>query len=308
MDEMLDETPEDQRRSVEKEFWDEHQKRCGLGSQYKPLLKPLVQTVRAVAEKENLDRWDYEQKLCEADEVLEDVTDALRAFWKAPPDNKFWYGFHDSQLIENPEEWTGASPIDSSRLYMATARYLERPWMQVNLLDWYILNGFVLDELLRLADGIKSGSSIGSINWAYILSGGKYLKTLWWKFVLGAAKFALSWLLLPALAALAYYLGYKTVANWTLGLFGLVVVIRVILLPARYVGRRARKRQMGELSDKLKRLIQIYQSCNASTLNPKLLRERILEAERTEALIKPAVYAILDRAITRDPAVFTTGG
>lgn len=306
MDESLDEKPEEQRRNVEKEFWDRHQNRCGFASQYKPLLEAVVQRVRAVAEKDNLDGWSYEEKLHEAEEVVEDVTDALKAYWKDAPNEKFWYGFHDSQLIERPEEWTDASPIDPDQLDAATARYLERPWMQINLLDWYLLSAFISDELLRLMDGIKSGSAIGSPNWAYVLSGGKYLNTLLWRLGLGLLKFALRWLLLPAVAGLAYYIGYVTAAMWILGLFGLLVVIRIVFLPSRYIRRRARKRQVAELEDKLKRPIQIYQSSHTRTLNPTLLRERIANAEREGALVRPAVYSILDRAIARDSAVFTT--
>jgi hypothetical protein len=304
----MDEPPEDQRRSVEREFWDRHQNRCGFASQYKPLLQAAVERVRGVAERDNLDAWGYEEKLREAEEVIEDVTDALRAFWKEPPDDKFWYGFYDSQLFERPEAWTDASPIDPGRLDAATARYLDRPWLQVNRLDWYLLNGFVSNELLRLMDGIKSGSATGQINWAYVFSGGKYLTTLYWRLGLRVVKLAASWILLPALAALAYYVGYINVAKSTLGLFGILVILRAIFLPGRFMRRRAQKRQAAELQDKLKRLIQIYQSCNASTLNPTLLRERIADAERGDVLVRPAVYSILDRAIAKDPAVFTISG
>jgi hypothetical protein len=308
MRQVFEESPEESRQSVEREFWARHQAKCATGSQYKSLLDALVRRVRVLAEEQHLDTWSYETKLREAEEVLEDVTFALKANWNDAPDGKFWYGFDLSQLAERPGCWNDASPISPSLLDAATARYLERPWLQVNRLDWYIINGFLSDEILRTIDAIKSGAATGQINFAYLLSGGRYFGTICWRVGLGFAKFVASWILLPAVAGFAYYLGYNNAAKWILVLFGILVALRIILLPGRFVRRRAQRRKAAEWDDKLKRLMQIKQSCHANTLNPTLLRERIAEAERGETLVSPAVYSILDRAIARDTAVFTING
>lgn len=305
MDELLDETPEQQRHAIEKEFWRRNDFRLGFASQYKPLLESLLRNVRARADDKGLNAWEFEQDLQEAEEIVEGIADALRAFWDDAPDDKFWYGFHDGQLIERPSEWTDASPIDPARLDAATARYLERPWLQSNRLEWYLLNGFIVDEMLRLVDGIKSGTAFGTINWAYLLSGGRYFPALWWRLGLAALKFTLNWLLLPGLAAVAYFYDYIVAAKWLLGIFGVLVVLRILFLPIRFMRYRTRKRETSEYQGKLNQLIQIHQSVSASTLNPTRLRERLIEIEKEDTLVRPAVYSILDRAIARDPAVFT---
>src|ERR687892_1560875 len=308
MRQTFEASPEEERRNVEREFWARHQGKCGIASQYKPLLNALLHRVRIMADEQHLDAWTYETKLREAEEVLEDVTFALKANWNDAPDGKFWFGFDACQLVERPECWNGASPISPHLLDAATARYLERPWLQVNRLDWYIINGFLSDEILRSMDAIKSGAATGQINLAYLLSGGKYFGTICWRVGLGLGKFVASWILLPAVAGFAYYLGYNNAAKWILMLFGILVTLRIILLPGRFVRRRAQRRKAAEWDDKLKRLMQIKQSCQANALNPTLLRERIAEAERGETLVSPAVYSILDRAIARDTAVFTISG
>lgn len=308
MRQTFEESPEEEWRNVEREFWARHQRKCGSASQYKPLLNALVQRIRMMAVEQHLDVWTYETKLREAEDVLEDVTFALKANWNDAPDGKFWYGFDLSQLAKRPECWNDASPINPSLLDAATAHYLERPWLQVNRLDWYIINGFLSDEILRAMEAIKSGAATGQINFAYLLSGGKYFGTIYWRVGLGFAKFVASWILLPAIAGFAYYLGHNDAAKWILVLFGILVVLRIILLPSRLVRRRARRRKAAEWEDKLMRLTQIKQSCEANTLNPTRLRERIAEAERGETLVSPAVYSILDRAIARDTAVSTISG
>jgi alkyl hydroperoxide reductase subunit AhpC len=57
-------------------------------------------------------------------------------------------------------------PADWRRCATTRWRSIRRHWLQVNRLDWYIMNGFVSDELLCLMDAIKSGAVIGQINWA----------------------------------------------------------------------------------------------------------------------------------------------
>ena len=147
---------------------------------------------------------------------------ALRACWKNPPDNQFWYGVGPYDLTEKNEEWTDTSPIDPKALDVATALYLGRPWLQSNLLDWYILNGFVTDELFRFKESFMSGEALGEINWAYMFSYKKtIMSVLVWRMGWAVANFALTWLLLPALAAAAFYFRYILPAQLILGIFGI---------------------------------------------------------------------------------------
>lgn len=120
--------------------------------------------------------------------------------------------------------------------------------------------------------------------------------------------FTLNWLLLPGLAAAAYFYGHVVAAKWILGIFGIFVVLKVVFLPTRFIKYRARKRKTAEYQEKLNQLMQIHDSACAQILNPTRLREKLIEAEAGKTLVHPAVYSILDRAIVRDPAVFTTSG
>ncbi len=162
--------------------------------------------------------------------------------------------------------------------------------------------------MFRFQDGLLSGSALGETNWAYQLSKKTIMSTLLWRLGLGTAKFALNWLLLPALAAVAYYyFDYILAAQLILGMFGVLVIFRIIFFPSRFMRKRERKRQFAELQDGFNQLVRIQVMVNdCSTLNPTVLREQLNGTEREGALVvRPAVYSILDRAIARDPAVFT---
>ena len=306
MDKSLDKAPEEQQRSVEKEFWRRNEFRLGSFSQYKPILESLLRNVRELVNNEGLDVSEFKRNLQEAEEIVNDITQALRAFWNDAPDDQYWYGFHERQLAERPTEWTDASPIDPTVLDAATARYLDRPWLQSNLLDWYLLNGFIVDEILRLADSVKSGFVLGKIDWAYVLSEGRSFAQLRWRLGFTAIKFSLKWLLLPGLAAVAYLNYFETAAMWILGVFGILLVVRMFFLPRRFKQYRDRKQVTADAEGKLKQLIKIHKSISVNTLNPTRLRQRLIEAENEGTLVHLAVYCILDRAIVRDPAVFTT--
>lgn len=154
---------------------------------------------------------------------------------------------------------------------------------------------------LTLIEGI----AFGTINWAYVFGGGSQEKMLFWRVGLAIAKFCLRWLALPGVAGLLYYWGYVGAAKWVLGGYGVYIAFHIVLFSWRYMNRRRLRKQYADLEGKLKRLIQIYQSVDASTLNPTRLREQIADLEKEETFFKPAVYAILDRAIQRDPTMLT---
>lgn len=288
----------------ERELWKRNKNKAGTFSDFRPIYEALIPKIRDVALAQELNEWQYESKLERAEEIINNIAYALKRHWRDAPDDRIWYG-SDINLLERPDEWTDASPVDPNSLDAATAQYLKEPWLQLNQIDWLILNGFIYDALARLSDAIKSGLAVGRTNWAYAFSGGKYGKTILWQIGFAVTKFIFRWLLMPGLAAMAYYFGYVQIATWTLVAFGVYITIHLLFFPKRFMKRRKLKKQVADLEDKLKRLIQIFACSNVNTLNPTTLRAQIADFEKDLVLLKPAVYSILDRAIQRDPSVFT---
>jgi hypothetical protein len=295
---------------VGKEFWERNKERCVGYSQYEPLLRKLLKKIQKLKDDQNLESWEYRQKLADAEEVVDDITFSFKYNWDNAPKEKFWWGWGNMPSFEKPKEWSEeASPIDGDNLDKATAKYLAEPWMQLNKLDWYIINAFVIDEILRLGDGIRSGEAFGEIKFvqrmSYSLSEGKPLRTLLWKIGLNIFLFILNWLLLPIIAVVAYIYNYFEVAKWVAIIFAVQVLYNIVISPWRIIHWRRLRILKKTLVKKLERLIQIYLITHVQTINPSVLRNKIVELEKEGVLIKPAVYSILDRAIQRDSAVFT---
>ena len=298
-------------REIERAFWQkltEDQGEDRYFSQYRIVFENLIPKVRQSAKNEHLSKIEYELKLKEAKEVVDDIALALSAGWKEKKEGWIWFQPTLDCLKFRPDSWWDASPVNKSQLDAATVRYLQRPWMQLNLLDWYILNGYVFDELARVSDSIKSGEAIGIINWAYLFSGGDFEKTIYWRAAFQLLKFVARWILGPAVIILVFYFGYQQVANWLAVFYGLYLLIQVAFFPRRYLRRKAVQKQLNDLEDKLRRLINVYQSSSVEIFNPSRLRELIAKTESEEVFFRPAVYSILDRAIERDAAVFAIEG
>jgi hypothetical protein len=293
----------DEYLDVENAFWErmEFQK----NSPRRWIHEKLIRRLRENALSENFTRCQYEQAIDEATEVLDHILFAMKANWKDAPRDKIWYSPNFS-LVDRPNEWTDSSPIDPDELDRVTSSYLRKPWMQLNNIDWYILNSFIYDEYMRLLENFKSGTALGKVNWAYVLSDGKYMRTLWYQLLLSFSKFFLRWLFPPAIIALLYFYFELRQTAIVLGALYLVyVAVRLIFLPKRLAQKRSLKKKALDIENKLQKLAQLYQSTNSNTINPTRLREKLVSVENEGIVLRPAVYSIVDRAISRDPAVFT---
>lgn len=280
----------------------------GLHSQYVVVFENLIPGIRQSAQNDHLSGTEYLLRLQEARSITDEIASALSADWADKKPGSIWCSPTLDCLNFRPDGRLEASPVDKRRLDAATAIYLERPWMQLNLLDWYILNGYVFDELARFAEGVKSGQASGSINWAYVLSDGNIERTVYWRAGFEVAKLLLRWVLPPAVVAIAYYAGYQETAAWIAIVYGIYLLGYLAFFPRRYLRRKALKKKAGELEGKLHALINVFQSSSAPVLSPLRLRDLIAKTEAEEVFFQPAVYAILDRAVERDPAVFAIEG
>ena len=308
---MSDENDEDlisrreEYREVTNQFIERYAERYadGMTPASSLLLHTLLPIIRERSHADKLDKTEYEDRLSCADDILDDISFALTLHWEDAPTGSLLPPLGLYAINERPTDWSSPSPIDVESLDAATARYLKEPWMQLDHIDWYLLNGFIFNEMAHLSNDIRSGQAFGTINWAYLFADGSAEKTIYWRVGLAIAKFCLRWLALPGIAGLLYFLGYVAAAKWVLIAYGVYIAFHLVLFPWRYLRRRTIKKHYSDMENRLGQVIQIYQSVSATTLNPTRLREQITAVEKDETFFKPAVYAILDRAIQRDPAV-----
>lgn len=290
---------------IESEFWERNKDRTkAIDSEYRPMYESLVAKLRTFAKTKQLDEYQYEDELRKAEEIIDDIASALKSYWKDAPTHRIWC-YPKARWLGRSDNWIHSSPVDADWLGTATAKYLQNSWMQLNKIDWYIINAFVFDELAGFSEEIMLGQVFGRINWAYVFAGRRADKTIIYKFIFSKVKFVLKWLLLPTIGILLYYLDFLKAANWVFVVYAVYIVYQVILFPKRFFLSKELKKQYNKAQGKLELLTQIYLSSNVVTINPTQLRSLMADAEKKGLPLRPLLYSILDRAIQRDPAVMT---
>lgn len=147
-------------QEIEKDF----RERYGEDTEVNRLFEPLVPQIRNSCLGDDLDKYQYEDRLRKGRDVVNDIRFALTYFLKETPPGVFLPVLGLDAINEQPDKWSSPSPVNVGSLDAATARYLKEPWMQLDRIDWCILNGFIFNEMAHVADAIKSGVAFGTIN------------------------------------------------------------------------------------------------------------------------------------------------
>lgn len=223
------------------------------------------------------------------------------------PDGKLWVPPSPGVLVSPPSDWGGVSPVNPAQLSEAATKYLKQPAWQNNRADWIFMSAFLFDSLARVYDATMSNAG-GSKGLAYVFSGGDVTKMLFWRLGLGVSGFVLRWLLVPLIVALIWYRNDGADVGqtwlWLLGTWAAYAVIRLATLPVRVLHKRKRGKLVQSMLEKLGRLERAYVSVNTGVFSPTVMKTE-LQAINAEGVPVPgAVFAIMDRAIQRDSAVF----
>lgn len=289
--------------SLEQLFFKHNEFRLGSSSQFRPIYEQLLPKLRLAPFVFN--ESQYWQKLSRAEQVIDDIASALKAFWVDAPPDKIWSPVNPQlATLKRPNIWSEVSPVDTVLLHDAANQYLQEPWMQMNTIDWYILNGFIYDALLNTSALIKTDKASAPLGNEHIISGVKYLGLAFDKVGRRRAVFVLKWVLIPALIFCLYYFGYEFPAALILLPYTIYVGYCLLSLPEVLSKTKKSKPDSSNLTQKQNRLSQLYHYVSASTFNPSRLKEQIVENEKNGIQFDPVIHLILENAIQRDAAVF----
>jgi hypothetical protein len=199
--------------------------------------------------------------------------------------------------------------VDTIELAAAAARYLQRPWMQSNFLEWIFLDAFIFHEIVQFGDAVKQKMP-GKRDWlgmnrAYNEYAGDLTKMTGASARRTLAMMAGLWLGPPLLVAATYVpqKEYVAAALLTGGWWGLLTMVGV----AHTTFRRfvPKPKTYWESGIELWREMQdIYYFLGGAVLNPTLLREKVMAVTEKGARFDNTVYALLDLIVRRDPSVF----
>ena len=124
----------DEYQNVETDFWKEQDRwfdeKFGT-SQRTRILELLVPKLREVSSAEGLTAYDFQDRLRDAEQVVDDIARGLCAYWKqealstglgpSHQSGQIWYQPDFLCLQSKPDDWEDTSPVDKDGLDNATA-------------------------------------------------------------------------------------------------------------------------------------------------------------------------------------------
>ncbi len=275
--------------------------------------KVLQDWFGCLRERAGDDDDQYQREIWEAVEVLSDIRSALNNYEKdifhaqqeadqpAPVSFRLWAWPGENTLAEPPSNWRGNSPANVVDLDYALVGYLKRPWLQIDTIDTSVINALLFSELAEYVEGVKTGALFGWPNFSYILSGGNIFAQFGLALAGRVIGFLAAWVIMPAVAAGLLAYGYETGAAFAIGLWGLYVLYRVILIPAQWRARKARRKMAEGADEVINAMMKAWVAARGSTVNPSRLKELVVAAEERGAIFRPVLHTVIDRAIQRDP-------
>jgi hypothetical protein len=108
---------------------------------------------------------------------------------------------------------------------------------------------------------------------------------------------------LPAVALALLVHDSERGALIVIGLWGLYVLYRIIIIPARWKLRSARRVAAKKAEEIITAMLKVWRAARHSTINPARLKELVIAAETHGIIYRPVLHTLLDRAIQRDPTV-----
>lgn len=313
----------------ERQLLEKYRKRTQLEpfgwSQHEAIYKELLQQVARFAETEKESADEFEERAQDALALLDDIRRATnkKLGWdedlNKPEEEQrkeyykqartVWFHGDPNQAFNGGLKARAYLEVDTEDLAGSVAKYLRRPSLQSNLLEWIFIDAFIFHEIVQFGEAVKQQMpgkrDFLGMHSAYFEHNGDLQKMTIHKLKRRLVKLALIWLVLPVGAA-AYLIqqGSYLVAILLGAAWATAIILDAL---ARTIFRYAfpRKKKAWESSVQLWHEMQdIYYFLEGPVINPTLVRDKVLAVTEKGARFRPALYALLDLIAKRDPSVF----
>jgi hypothetical protein len=296
----------EQPKSVEDQALEEFPNDIVGGVECQSILHDWFGVLRARA---STDARQYQREVWEAVSMLTDLRLSMSPLPVILDDNvpvppRIWAWPQEHAIRSPPKDWLG---MDENELDAALASYVRCPWLQHDRIDGSAINALIFAHLQETTEHVRCGAATGVPNWSYILSGGNILAEIALARVLPIVGFFLRWMMLPAIAIALDAQRYHSAALIFIGIWALYVLYRLIMIPAWWRLRKARRDAAIRADELFRTLLAVWGAARGRTINPSRLKELVIAAEARGAVFRPVLHTLIDRAIQRDPTGLATG-
>ncbi len=270
---------------------------------YRQYFETIRAAVRAASEAERLTPQDYADRLLRASEIGSEITWALIRSDDEKTRHQFWLPSSTNDALRTTK-WTGPSPASPEDLAAAASKYLEAPWMQANLVDWYLINGLVFDAYARSFDAVASGKAFGRTPLSYALAGDLQKATVYGAGI-AVAGFAARWVLPPLLMLGLYGFSFEKAIPWIAVPWAVYAAFRLVLAPFQLWQWHKRRQQAKQFQAILEGYASIYETVRSASFSPSRLRNQIRKLQGERTMLPPVVHSLVARLVQRDAHLFS---
>jgi hypothetical protein len=187
--------------------------------------------------------------------------------------------------------------IDKHLLINTAMLYLSHAEIQVNKLDWILLDAIVFQELEAYAYHVFLTRGGAGFNWAAIFESRNAIKYYGLTLIFWLLGLLVTFVAPPAAAYYLFAHDHQTAAVVVAVLWMLSLGYRLLTYPFRWRARRKAWRL-------LQCLIDVYRILGDRTISPRRLKEALDTAAADGVVLDGAVFTIVDRIIIKDPTAF----
>jgi hypothetical protein len=309
-------------------------------SQFNDLVRKLADRCTAESVKRGDDEDGLNKRISAASNIVRDTWYALatkeaRAHWfsdEEPSDREekkrrehlqhmVWRRYDLVRAFQEGFESKEHPSIDLDSLIEVLAEYLARPWLRHPMLDWIFVEALLCCEISGFGEAVKRDLLPGSrdllgMNNTYwkakgnlsVISSENFKRNLK-GLMIRAAVFAAVFVAVPVAAVVVLWdTGRREAAFFTGAAYLLIVLLRYAIKGLYWLFRKQPKEtdSATRAFELWQAMAQVYRITESPIINPTELREELHRTAEKGAVWPPALYSLVDRIISIDPAVWVT--
>lgn len=218
-----------------------------------------------------------------------------------------WADPSEQDLLHSSKKWAAPSPVSTEQLSSVAARYL-RLGFHNRLFEYYLLLGLMCDARAQHLQAMfrRRRQEEPWVDFLYGYFRDDMAAVVRWQPWIERGAAVVRWIATPLVLASAYlYFPQITWAVvWASALWLLHVTVHLIRVPFKRRARRRRHAQYEPIVQTAEAAREIYKALRSDVFNPSQVQDDLRRNGANGFPVPPAVFAILARAVTRDPAVF----
>lgn len=303
-----------------------------FGSQFNQIVKQVANKVARFSIESKEDKLQFEDRLWDAYEIIyetkhgilfsiEDNNELEESQGKnkkaTKEDHVIWRHGNILETFNQGYEFEYSKEVDRDYITHQAIKYLQRPWMENELLEWIFVDSLIFSEVRGYGEKIKRYSPKASFknikkemkNYHAAKGNVKEMEKLKIKQYFSSIgnKF-FGFFIFPLF--IAYFSYYNFSPQWavigSVVYFGLLISFLLVLFTVRFFAKNKNDqvREIKQHAELLYDMINVYEILKSGTISPKYFREKLYEASIKGAVWPSSVFIIVDHAIERNPALW----